>query len=132
MEHLHIQTFGNFILQAGNAKISDSDNRSKKVWLLLAYILCKRGRQVTRKELISLLWGDESSNNPENALKTTFHRVRTLLDQLWPSAGHQLINWKDGGAIRKQPISAAKPYMWSLTMNRFTAFLCRRFWISVI
>ena len=41
MEHLHIQTFGNFILQAGNAKISDSDNRSKKVWLLLAYILCK-------------------------------------------------------------------------------------------
>ena len=97
MDHLHIQTFGNFTLQAGEAKISDSDNRSKKVWLLLAYILCKRGRQITRKELISLLWGDDSSNNPENALKTTFHRVRTLLDQLWPSAGHQLIIWKDGG-----------------------------------
>lgn len=119
MEHLHIQTFGNFILQAGNAKISDSDNRSKKVWLLLAYILCKRGRQVTRKELISLLWGDESSNNPENALKTTFHRVRTLLDQLWPSAGHQLINWKDGG------------YSWNLDIpvtidsDRFDS-LCRK------
>lgn len=97
MEHLYIQTFGDFTLRAGESKISDGDNRSRKVWLLLAYILCRRGRQVSRKELISLLWGDESSNNPENALKTTFHRVRTLLSQLWPSAGHDLITWKDGG-----------------------------------
>ena len=97
MTSLHIRMFGDFTLQAGEAQISDGDNRSRKVWLLLAYILCRRGRQVSRKELISLLWGDESSNNPENALKTTFHRVRTLLDQLWPTAGHQLINWKDGG-----------------------------------
>lgn len=97
MEHLHIQMFGNFALQTGNARISDGDNRSKKVWLLLTYILCRRGRSVTRRELIDLLWGDESSSNPENAVKTTFHRVRTLLDQLWPSAGHQLITFKDGG-----------------------------------
>lgn len=97
MEHLHIQMFGNFTLQTEASRITDSDNRSKKVWLLLAYIICRRGRLVTRRELINLLWGDESSNNPENAVKTTFHRVRTLLDQLWPSAGHQLITWKDGG-----------------------------------
>ena len=97
MEHLHIQMFGNFSLQAGSSRITDGDNRSKKIWLLLAYILCRRGRSVTRKELIDLLWGNESSNNPENAVKTTFHRVRTLLDQLWPSAGHQLITFKDGG-----------------------------------
>ena len=119
MEHLHIQTFGSFTLQAGDAKISDSDNRSRKVWLLLAYILCKRGRQVSRKELISLLWGNDSSSNPENALKTTFHRVRTLLDQLWTSAGHQLIVWKDGG------------YSWNMdipvTVDSDTFdFLCRK------
>ena len=97
MEHIDIQMFGTFTLQAGDIKIADTDNRSKKIWLLLAYILCRRGRQVTRKELIDLLWANESSNNPENAVKTTFHRVRTLLDQLWPSAGHQLITFKDGG-----------------------------------
>ena len=97
MDHLHIQMFGNFSLKAGEVRITDEDNRSKKIWQLLAYILCRHGRQVTRKELIDLLWANESSSNPENAVKTTFHRVRSLLDQLWPSAGHQLITFKDGG-----------------------------------
>ena len=97
MNHFHIQMFGNFVLSTDDAMITDGDNRSKKVWQLLAYILCHRGRQIPRKELIQLLWGDESSSNPENALKTTFHRVRAFLDQLWPSAGHQLIYWQDGG-----------------------------------
>ena len=73
MTSLHIRMFGDFTLKSGEAQISDGDNRSRKVWLLLAYIFCRRGRQVSRKELIGLLWGDESSNNPENALKTTFH-----------------------------------------------------------
>ena len=97
MEHLYINMFGEFSLCMGDNRITDSDNRSRKVWLLLAYLICRRGRTVSRKELISLLWGDDSSNNPENALKTTFHRVRTLLNQLSPTAGHDLILWQNGG-----------------------------------
>lgn len=98
MNHLQIQMFGDFTLKSEDAIISDSQNRTKKVWLLLAYILHKRGQIVSRKELISLLWGDDaSSSNPENALKITFHRVRSLLDQLGPSAGHTLITWQDNG-----------------------------------
>lgn len=99
MEHLYIHMFGDFSLQMGEHRISDRDNRSRKVWLLLAYLICRRGRTISRKELIQLLWGNESSNNPENALKTTFHRVRTLLNQLSPSAGHDLLLWQNGGYI---------------------------------
>lgn len=98
MKHLHIQMFGDFSLSENENMISDIQNRTKKIWLLLAYILCKRGHIVSRKELIQLLWGEEaSSNNPENALKITFYRVRTLLDQLEPNAGHQLVIWQDNG-----------------------------------
>lgn len=98
MNHLQIQMFGNFTLRNGDAVISDSQNRTKKVWLLLAYILYERGRTISRKELINLLWGeDASSSNPENALKITFHRTRSLLDRLGPSAGHQLVIWQDNG-----------------------------------
>ena len=57
MEHLSIKMFGEFSIQIGSQRISDSDNRSRKVWLLLAYLICRRGRTVSRKELISLLWG---------------------------------------------------------------------------
>ena len=97
MEHLQIRMLGDFSLQSGDRQISFGDGRSKKVWLLLAYILCRRGRLIPRKELINLLWSSESSSNPESALKTTFHRVRALLNQLWPDAGHQLILWTGRG-----------------------------------
>lgn len=98
MEHIYIQMLGDFTLKYGDSVISDSQNRTKKIWLLLAYILCKKGQIISRKELIQLLWGDDtSSNNPENALKITFYRVRTLLDQLAPNFGHQLIKWQDNG-----------------------------------
>jgi len=98
MQHLQVQMLGDFSFREGDNLISDLQNRTKKVWLLLAYILCKRGQLVSRKELVQLLWGEEAtSNNPENALKITFYRVRTLLDQLEPNAGHQLVIWKDNG-----------------------------------
>lgn len=98
MEPIYIKMLGEFSIQAGENKITDSDNRSKKVWFLLAYLICRRNRVTPQKELIDLLWGDDSSSsNPENALKITFYRARTLLDQLWPSAGHQLIIRRDNG-----------------------------------
>jgi DNA-binding SARP family transcriptional activator len=81
----------------GDNEISDDDNRSKKVWLLLAYMICCRDRAISQDDIINLLWGDEeSSTNPINALKTMLHRLRTMLDGLEPGAGHALILRRDG------------------------------------
>jgi len=89
---------GEFSLHAGDAFISDAGNRSKKVWSLLAYLICNRDRAISQQKLISLLWGDEpDSDNPENALRITLHRLRAQLDQLWPGAGRDLIVRRDGG-----------------------------------
>lgn len=94
---IQIQMFGAFSLRTEDAWIDDSANRSHKVWLLLAYLIYHRHRTVTQEELIDLLWGeDNDSANPLGALKTTLHRVRTTLDQLFPSAGHDLIVRKNG------------------------------------
>ena len=100
MSLLTIQTLGEFSLKYGENKISDRDNRSKKVWLLLAYLLCNKQTPVPQKKLIELLWGDDpASSNPENALKITFHRLRTMLDGLWPNAGRELIVHRDAGYV---------------------------------
>jgi len=96
-EKVQIQMLGQFSIRMGGQEISDSDNRSRKVWLLLAYIIYCRSRNISQEELINLLWGDEvGSSNPGNALKTMFHRVRTTLDQLGGNAGHVLIIRKNG------------------------------------
>ena len=98
VQPLSIQMFGTFSLKYGENRISDQDNRSKKFWLLLACLLCNKGRAVSQKKLIELLWGDEpASSNPENALKITFHRVRAMLDKLWPNAGRELIVHRESG-----------------------------------
>ena len=98
MKHIQIQMLGTFALRAGDITVSDVGNRSKKVWTLLAYLICNRDRSISQQKLISLLWGDDSdSDNPENALRITLHRLRAQLDQLWEGAGRELIVRKDGG-----------------------------------
>ena len=98
METIHIRMLGEFSIRTGEIIISDNDNRTRKIWTLLAYLICQRGRVISQKKLIELLWGDEpASNNPENALRITFHRARTLLNQLWPTAGRELILHKETG-----------------------------------
>ena len=92
MTSLHIQMLGEFTLSTDAQSISDRENRSHKVWMLLAYLIYHRQRVVSQEELIHLLWGNPpQGNNPTGALKTALHRVRSTLDHLWPSAGHQLI-----------------------------------------
>lgn len=98
MEPIEIRMLGEFSLRFGGNVITDAENRSRKVWTLLAYLICNRTRTVSQQKLIELLWGDDpSSANPENALRITLHRLRSLLDQLWPGAGRELVFHKDGG-----------------------------------
>ena len=100
MQHLQICMFGGFSLQAGDTVVTDSGNRARKVWLLLAALLCHRGHVLSPKRLIELTWGDASSiTNPENTLRITLHRARTLLNHLWPTAGHDLILFRDNGYV---------------------------------
>ena len=96
-----IRMLGEFSIQSGALEINDKDNRSRKIWLLLAYMIYCRNQPVSQDKLISLLWGEEAENstNPSNALKTMFHRARTLLDQLGEGSGHTLILRRAGNYV---------------------------------
>lgn len=94
-EKLQVQMLGTFSLSYGENQIDDNGDRSKKVWLLLAYLIYYRRRAISQEELINLLWNKEGGN-PGGALKTTLHRVRTALDRLSPSVGHELISYRGG------------------------------------
>lgn len=102
-----IRMLGEFSIQSGDVEISDKDNRSRKIWLLLAYMIYCRNQPVSQDKLITLLWGEDAENsaNPANALKTMFHRARTLLDQLGEGAGHTLILRRAGSYAWNPEIS---------------------------
>ncbi len=100
VKNLYIQMLGDFSISTKDKKISDIDNRSRKLWLLLAYIIYHRHRVVLQEECINLLWGEgESGVNPAGAFKTVLHRLRNMLAGLWPKAGHDLILRQNGGYI---------------------------------
>lgn len=80
--NISVCMLGEFSIGNGSARLSDSGSRSKNIWLLLAYILYNRERSISSGELTELLGMDEHSSNPLNALKTTFHRLRTELEKL--------------------------------------------------
>jgi DNA-binding SARP family transcriptional activator len=74
-----VTMFGGFELQMGNITVSETLNRSNKMWALLAYLIIRRDRNVPQSELVDLLWPDDKSSNPINALKTLLYRTRMHL-----------------------------------------------------
>ena len=69
---LKIEMLGGMSLRYGENEINDQDNRSKKLWILLAYIITFRNKELSQSDFVELLWPNEESSNPGNALKTYF------------------------------------------------------------
>lgn len=79
-EKLYIKTLGGFSITYGQNTISDSDNRSKKIWILLEYLVTFHSKEIPQSTLVELFWVNDSiSSDPENALKTSLHRARSIL-----------------------------------------------------
>lgn len=91
---LQITMLGGFSVHLGNKSISDADNRARKIWPLLAYLVLNRHRPVPQDELIDLLW--PNSANPDSVVKTTLHRLRTMLNALGDQLGYKLIICEGG------------------------------------
>lgn len=82
-ELLFIKTFGEFSISYKGNIVSDKDNRSKKIWTLLEYLITFSSKEIPVSQLIDLMWTEDSiSNAPENALKTSLHRARAMLSKL--------------------------------------------------
>ena len=96
-EPLQISMLGGFSLAyLGGAAIDYQSNRSNKLWMVLAYLLTHRGKQITQDELIDILWADEDIDNPANTLKTLRHRLCSMLDELGGMPGKEMIRYNHG------------------------------------
>lgn len=108
---LQITMLSRLSLRWGGAEVSDSSGHSKKIWLLLAYLICSRGRAVSKEELAEVLWppqrGEKQPANLANSMKTAFFRARACLDGLGPGMGHRLVQTTDTGYLWPAQIPVA-------------------------
>lgn len=97
---IEVRMLGGFSIRMGNRTVDSGGNRSHKVWLLLAYLIWNRGRQISEEELTGLLWGEAARNGGlSNALKTILHRARSALDGLGEGCGRLLILRREGDLL---------------------------------
>jgi len=84
---IRIQMMGTFAIYINERKIDLLVNKSRKGASLIQLLISHRGKSVPNNRLLSTLWSEEKSSNPENALKTLVSRLRTLLNQISPDLG---------------------------------------------
>lgn len=97
-EPLHITMLGEFSICMGQNSIHDSNNRMRKVWLLLAYLIYTRNSKVNQNQFLELMQGGNAAEaeDPSGRLKALFYRARTQLNQLGDGMGHELILFQNG------------------------------------
>ena len=98
MQQVKIRMLGGFSVSFDGKTVDDSANRMRKVWLLLSYLVYNRKRAASQEQYLTLLQGagGEESADPSGKLKAMFYRVRTMLNTLSPTAGHNWIVHRDG------------------------------------
>lgn len=86
-----VKMFGEFSIRKGDVFVSKDQSRTKKVWMLLEYLIANRHSEISQEKLIDLLWGEEGCDSPLNALKNLVYRCRKMLSVLDPEQKDNLI-----------------------------------------
>lgn len=98
---LLVTMFGNFSIRQNDADeevavLSKLGGRSRRLWILIAYLIINRENGVSGSELIDLLWPDVDASNPQTRLQNNISRARAVLDNGSFDDPKDLIRFEDG------------------------------------
>lgn len=83
--------FGDFSISINGNTLSEFKGNTKRVWLLIQYLLANRFHTTPVELLITDLWNGNPCGDPKNALKNLVYRARYLLKELSGNANAQFI-----------------------------------------
>ncbi|MBW7572940.1 BTAD domain-containing putative transcriptional regulator [Caproiciproducens faecalis] len=81
-EQIQIKMFGEFAITINGNQLTNLKGRTKRVWMLIQYLIANRHKNTSTEKLINVLWPDNQCNDPLNALKNLVYRARELLKGL--------------------------------------------------
>jgi len=78
-KQLQAFTLGQFEIKSGEAVLSESGGRSRKLWELFKYLLVQNDRILLPEVIVEHLWPDQDYNDAKSAVRRLIHRLRRLL-----------------------------------------------------
>jgi len=73
---------GEFSITINGNQLTNLKGRTKRVWMLIQYLIANRHKENSTEKLVEVLWPDNQCNDPLNALKNLVYRARELLKGL--------------------------------------------------
>ncbi|WP_312695500.1 BTAD domain-containing putative transcriptional regulator [Caproiciproducens sp.] len=81
-EQIQVNMLGEFSITINGNQLTNLKGRTKRVWMLIEYLIANRHKDISTEKLIEVLWPDDKCNDPLNALKNLVYRARELLKDL--------------------------------------------------
>lgn len=100
---IHIELLGDFGVYVNRGKVTDQICKSRKGTALIQYLMLNKDEPVPNTKLFEVLWPEEESSNPENALKTLVSRMRVILNGVAPGFGESIASTRGAYQWKMQP-----------------------------
>ena len=79
---IEVSMLGEFSITINGNQLTNLKGRTKRVWMLIEYLLANRKNDVSLEKLVDVLWEEGECGDPLNALKNLIYRARTVLKDL--------------------------------------------------
>jgi DNA-binding SARP family transcriptional activator len=79
---IEVTMLGEFSITINGNQLTNLKGRTKRVWMLIEYLLANRHKDISIQKLSEILWEEDQCSDPLNALKNLVYRARQLLKAL--------------------------------------------------
>lgn len=80
--NIQVNMLGEFSITINGNQLNNLSGRTKRVWMLIEYLIANRRKDVSMEMLMKALWEEDKCRDPQNALKNLVYRARELLKEI--------------------------------------------------
>lgn len=93
VEKIEVNMLGEFSITMNGHQLTNLKGRTKRVWMLIEYLLANRHKDISIQKLSEILWEEDKCSDPLNALKNLVYRARQLLKSISQNENAEYIQY---------------------------------------
>lgn len=91
---IEVNMLGEFSITINGNQLTNLKGRTKRVWMLIEYLLANRKKDISLEKIVEVLWDEYECGDPLNALKNLVYRARALLREISKDENAEFIKFE--------------------------------------